>query len=250
MAKPQVMVVDDDPSIVELIRLNLESDGVEVLPAHGGAECLQLLETHRPDVIVLDIMMPNVDGWMVLMNIRDNPETAHIPVIMLTAKTQDLAKILAFRQGAQQYVTKPFNPIELSARVEGLMGTRVAPSPNGGPSVAPKVAGLQKIAVRKGGKTMLVPMDDVVYISARNKSTYVHTFDDQYLADASLAELADRLDRAGFHRTHRSYVVNLNKIREIVHDGGEHFVVLQDSDETRIKIARRQVRRFREAVGL
>lgn len=222
---------------------------MDVVPAYGGAECLSLLETQRPDVIVLDIMMPNVDGWMVLMNIRDNPETAHIPVIMLTAKTQDLAKILAFRQGAQQYVTKPFNPIELGARIQSLVGTRVTATRETSPSVT-KAAGLQKIAVRKGGKTMLVPMEDVIFISARNKSTYVHTVDDQFLADASLSDLAEKLDRVGFHRTHRSYVVNLNKIKEIVHDGGEHFVVMHDAADTRIKIARRQVRRFREAVGL
>lgn len=246
--RPQILVVDDDPSIVELIRLNLESDGADVIPAYGGAECLAVLERQRPDVIVLDIMMPNVDGWMVLMNIRDNPKTADIPVIMLTAKTQDLAKILAFRQGAQQYVTKPFSPAELSVRVQSLVGTRVTKATGAAPTT--KMDGLQKIAVRRGGKTMLVPMEDVVFISARNKSTYVHTADEQFLTDSSLGELADKFDPLGFHRAHRSYVINLNKIKEIVHDGGEHFVVLQDSEETRVKIARRQVRRFRQAVGL
>lgn len=222
---------------------------MDVVSAYGGAECLKLLETQRPDVIVLDIMMPNVDGWMVLMNVRDNPETAHIPVIMLTAKTQDLAKILAFRQGAQQYVTKPFNPDELSARIASLAGTRV--SKTAATAAQPVTsAGLQKIAVRKSGKTMLIPLEDIIYVSARNKSTYVHTVDDQFLADASLSELGEKLEPTGFHRTHRSYVINLNKIREIVHDAGEHYVVLQDDAETRIKIARRQVRRFRQAVGL
>jgi len=248
MAGPQVLVVDDDPEIVELIRLNLEDQGMQVLTALGGAECLQLLETMRPDVIILDIMMPHIDGWMVLMNIRDNPNTAHIPVVVLTAKTQDLAKVLAFRQGAQQYVTKPFNPVELAARIRSLAGTRVAIGEAA--AAKAKASALKKIAVGKGGKTMLVPLDDIVYISARNKSTYVHTSSDQFLADSSLTELADRLVDSGFHRTHRSFLINLNKIKEIIHDGGEHFVVLHDSDETRIKIARRQVRRFREAVGL
>lgn len=247
MARPQVLVVDDDPGIVELIRLNLESDGMDVVPAYGGAESLKMLETVHPDVIVLDIMMPNVDGWMVLMKIRDNPETAGIPVIMLTAKTQDLAKILAFRQGAQQFVTKPFNPEELAARIQGLVGTSVRAPEKAVPVT--KKAGLQKIAVRKGGRTVLVRMEDVIYISAKHKSTHVHTADDEFLTDASLSEICEKLDRFGFQRAHRSYAVNLNKIKEIVHEGGEHFAVLQDSAGTRIKIARRQVRRFREAVG-
>jgi two-component system, OmpR family, alkaline phosphatase synthesis response regulator PhoP len=69
---------------------------------------------------VLDIMMPRVDGWMALMDIRSDPLTASIPVIMLTAKTEELAKILAFKQGVQQYVTKPFNVAELAARVQSL----------------------------------------------------------------------------------------------------------------------------------
>jgi len=248
MARPQILVVDDDPGIVELIRLNLEGEGLDVIPAYGGAECLSYLQTARPDVIVLDIMMPNVDGWMVLMKIRDNPRTADIPVIMLTAKTQDLAKILAFRQGAQQYVTKPFNPAELAARIQSLVGTRVTNA--GAAAGVSSTASLQKIAVRKAGKTVLVPTDEIVFVSARNKSTYVHTVDEQFLTDFSLADLAEKYGRAGFHRTHRSYVVNLNRIREIVYDGGEHFVVLQDAAETRVKIARRQVRRFRQAVGL
>ena len=80
-------------------------------------------------MVLLDIMMPRVDGWMTLMEIRNNPATADIPVIMLTAKTQDLAKILAFKQGVQQYVTKPFNLMELAARIESLTrGRRRVPA--------------------------------------------------------------------------------------------------------------------------
>jgi CheY-like chemotaxis protein len=122
-----VLVVDDDPSIVEMIRLGLETDGMHVLGAGDGAEALDVLQHEPVDVILLDIMMPRVDGWMALMEIRTNPATADIPVIMLTAKTQDLAKILAFKQGVQQYVTKPFNILELSARVRSLVDTRELP---------------------------------------------------------------------------------------------------------------------------
>ena len=93
---------------------------MSVLGACDGGEGVELLTSERFDVVVLDIMMPQVDGWMALMDIRSNPATAKIPVIMLTAKTQDQAKILAFKQGAQQYVTKPFNIAELSARIESL----------------------------------------------------------------------------------------------------------------------------------
>jgi CheY-like chemotaxis protein len=80
-----VLCVDDDPSIVEMIRLGLETDGMRVLSAGDGAEALDVLAREAVDVILLDIMMPKVDGWMALMEIRNNPHTSDIPVIMLTA---------------------------------------------------------------------------------------------------------------------------------------------------------------------
>src|SRR5574340_484936 len=107
-----------------MIRMGLESEGMRVTSASAGAEALEALHNAPVDVVLLDIMMPKVDGWMALMEIRNNPLTADIPVIMLTAKTQDLAKILAFKQGVQQYVTKPFNILELSARIQSLMRGR------------------------------------------------------------------------------------------------------------------------------
>jgi DNA-binding LytR/AlgR family response regulator len=246
MGSPRVMVCDDDAAILEMIKISLETDGMEVLCCGDGAEALKVLETEHPDVIVLDIMMPKVDGWMVLMEIRNNPKTASIPVIMLTAKTQDLAKILAFKQGAQQYVTKPFNPMELSARIMNLAGTPVR-------SMAPveeQPGALNKLAVRKSGRTVLLSVDDIVYVAAKNKSTYVHTAEQQYLTDHTLGELTERLARFNFHRAHRSFLVNLDKVREIIKDDGDYVVVVDNREQTRLPVARRQVRRFRKAVGI
>lgn len=242
-----VLVVDDDASIVEMIRMGLEADGMHVLSAGDGAEALELLEHEAVDVILLDIMMPRVDGWMTLMEIRNNPATADIPVIMLTAKTQDLAKILAFKQGVQQYVTKPFNLMELSARVSSLVTNRprfTAPGQGGAESE------FHKLPVRKGGRTVLLEIDDIIYISAKNKSTYVHTFENQYLADLTLTELEGKLSADVFQRVHRSYMINLNHVKEIVRVDGAYMVVVKDRDETQIPVARRQVKGFRGVVGI
>lgn len=242
----RVLVVDDDNDVVEMIRMGLESDGMKVLGASDGGECTDVLAREHVDVVLLDIMMPRVDGWMTLMDIRNNPATAGIPVIMLTAKTQDLAKILAFRQGVQQYVTKPFNIMELSARVESLTrGLRRMSSDLGGGE-----ADFRKLAVRKGGRTVLLTIDDVVFLSARNKSTYAHTYENQYLVDLTLGELEAKMARESFSRVHRSYLVNLNKVKEILRADGCYVVVATDRDETHIPVARRQVRAFREAVGI
>lgn len=240
-----VLVVDDDASIVEMIRMGLEAEGMNVLSAGDGAEALEVLRREHVDVVLLDIMMPRVDGWMALMEIRNDPATADIPVIMLTAKTQDLARILAFKQGVQQYVTKPFNLTELIVRIQSLMRGR----PRAG--LPGNVEGdLRKLAVRKGGRTVLLNLEDVVYISAKNKSTYVHTYENQFLVDLTLTELEDRLGKDVFRRLHRSYMINLNMVKEIVRSQGAYMVVVADRDETQIPVARRQVRSFREAVGI
>jgi len=241
-----VLVVDDDPSIVDMIRLGLETDGMHVVSAGDGAEAPDVLGREPVDVILLDIMMPKVDGWMALMEIRNNPVTADIPVIMLTAKTQDLAKILAFKQGVQQYVTKPFNILELSARVRSLVKTRV----RAGEGIAGADGEFRKLAVRKGGRTVLLSIDDIIYVSAKNKSTYVHTYENQYLVDLTLGELEKKLARESFHRIHRSYIINLNCIKEILRMDGGYVVVATDRDETHIPVARREVKSFRESVGI
>lgn len=230
-----------------MIRMGLEADGMQVLGAGDGAEGIEVLSQNPIDVVVLDIMMPRVDGWMCLMDIRNNPDTADLPVIMLTAKTQDLAKILAFKQGVQQYVTKPFNILELSARVESLARGRKRMA---GDSLGGSETEFRKLAVRKGGRTVLLTIDDIVYVSARNKSTYAHTYENQYLVDLTLGELEDRMQRESFARVHRSYLVNLNKVKEILRVDGSYVVVVTDRDETHIPVARRQVRDFREAVGI
>lgn len=240
-----VLVVDDDHSIVEMIRLGLETDGMRVVSAGDGAEALDVLSREEVDVVVLDIMMPRVDGWMALMEIRNNPATATIPVIMLTAKTQDLAKILAFKQGVQQYVTKPFNILELAARVRSLATSRIRPAEAGNGE-----GEFRKLAVRKGGRTVLLGIDDIAYVSAKNKSTYVHTYENQYLVDVTLGDLEKKLLKESFHRIHRSYIINLNRVKEILRADGGYIVVAADRDETHIPVARRHVKGFRESVGI
>ncbi len=242
----RVLVVDDDPAVVEMIQMGLEADGMQVVGAEDGGECVSMLGRQRFDVVVLDVMMPSVDGWMALAEIRSNPQTAHIPVIILSAKTEELAKIHAFRQGVQQYVTKPFSVAELSARVESLVSSPIRLA---GASAAGDTE-FHKVAVRKGGRTVLLSIDDIVFVSARHKSTYAHTFEQRFIVDMTLSELEARLERESFVRVHRSYLVNLNSVKEILRVDGSYVVVAGDRDETNIPVARRQVRQFREAVGI
>ncbi len=114
-----ILVVDDEQEIADLVEIYLTNDGFEVIKASDGQECLQILEEH-PEimVIILDVMMPKMDGLEVCRRIRKN---SNIPIIMLSAKTADMDKILGFGTGVDDYVTKPFNPLELTARVKSQL---------------------------------------------------------------------------------------------------------------------------------
>ncbi|RJX19288.1 MAG: DNA-binding response regulator [Desulforudis sp.] len=114
----QVLVVDDEPKICELIRYNLERYHYGVITAFDGTSALELACRLRPNLIILDIMLPGIDGLEVCREIRRSPETAAIPIIILTARGQEIDKILGFELGADDYVTKPFSPRELMARVK------------------------------------------------------------------------------------------------------------------------------------
>ena len=116
--KKKVLVVEDDGNIAELLRLYLEKDGFEVFHAGDGAEGIHMAQTLSPDLILLDIMLPALDGWVVCSEIR---KTSQVPIIMLTAKGETFDKISGLEMGADDYVTKPFEVTELMARIHAVM---------------------------------------------------------------------------------------------------------------------------------
>ncbi len=120
-----VLVVDDDDDIREITQLALELGGTwSVLAADRGTTALTLAREHRPDVILLDVMMPVMDGPTTFHRLQEDPLTASIPVILLTAKAQDADVQEGFLAGADDYIRKPFSPRELSARVQAVLGRR------------------------------------------------------------------------------------------------------------------------------
>ena len=114
MAVGRVLVVDDEPEIRELCRVNLEFEGFEVLEAPNGFEALQIVREQHPDLVFLDLMMPGMDGWDVLRAIKEDDSTAHIPVILLTAKSGEEDQMRGWQEGILEYVSKPFNPLSLA----------------------------------------------------------------------------------------------------------------------------------------
>ncbi|GIV03309.1 MAG: response regulator [Armatimonadetes bacterium] len=117
----RILVCDDERSIVRLIQVNLERQGWEVITAYDGKEGLEKILKEKPDVVVLDVMMPYMDGFEVLKNLRREPDTQNIPVVMLTAKAQDKDVFEGYHYGADVYLTKPFNPMELVTFIKRIL---------------------------------------------------------------------------------------------------------------------------------
>ena len=114
----KILVVDDEALLVKGIRFNLQNDGYEVITGCDGVEAVELARSQSPDLIVLDVMMPRLDGLQACSRIR---EFSDVPIILLTAKADDMDKLLGFDQGADDYLTKPFNILELKARIRAML---------------------------------------------------------------------------------------------------------------------------------
>jgi diguanylate cyclase (GGDEF)-like protein len=117
----RVLVVDDDPDIARFIEVNLRAHGFEVHLATDGAEALDRVHEIRPDMVLVDVMMPRMDGFRVVERLRSDPRTANVSIIMLTAKALTADKVLGITTGADDYIIKPFDPVELVARVKGTL---------------------------------------------------------------------------------------------------------------------------------
>ena len=114
----KILIVDDEELLVKGIRFNLQQDGYTVVSGSNGLDAVELTKTERPDLIVLDVMMPEMDGLTACARIR---EFSDVPIILLTAKVEDMDKLMGFEQGADDYLTKPFNILELKARIRALL---------------------------------------------------------------------------------------------------------------------------------
>ena len=117
----KILVVDDEPDVLLLCRVNLEFEGYDVIEAHDGEEAIRKVVEEKPSLVLLDVMMPGLDGWKVLELLKHNQATQEIPVIMLTAKVREIDQIQGLSEGAADYVTKPFNPLALSRTVNDVL---------------------------------------------------------------------------------------------------------------------------------
>jgi DNA-binding response OmpR family regulator len=208
MAKYKILVVDDDRNIVDLVRLYLERDGYQVLVAYDGLEALKLARQRRPDLIVLDLLLPEVEGLDVCRILQAESK---VPIIMLTAKTTEEDKLIGLELGADDYVTKPFSPRELVARVRAVLRRVGQEAPEGPPEMhfADLVIDRRSHEVRVRGEVVdLTPTEFRLLEVLAEEPGRAFT----------RLELLDRVfgyDFVGFERTVDVHVKNLRKKIEL-----------------------------------
>ncbi|WP_374686383.1 response regulator transcription factor [Promineifilum sp.] len=200
----QILVVDDDREVVRLIRAYLEQAGFEVLAAHDGETAIHMIRRERPDLLLLDLMLPGRDGWDITRLVRGDPALAHIPIIMLTARVDDTDKIVGLELGADDYVTKPYNPREVVARVRARL------RPQGGGAAPTLRAGELELDVRRrevhvGGRPVeLTPTEFNLLHVLMEQAGYV-------LTRGELMRRGLGVDFEGVERTLDSHIRNLRQ---------------------------------------
>jgi len=199
------LVVDDDPKTVSLVKLYLESDGHKVLCAYDGVEALRLAREERPNLIVLDLMLPGMDGLQVCRTLRTESD---VPVIMLTAKTTESDKLTGLDLGADDYVTKPFSPRELAARIKVVLRRTVSESFERGPEQA--AYGELKMNFREHSVTVAGRPVSLTPTEFRLLGTLVREAG-QVLSREQLIQRVLGLDFDGFDRTIDVHILNLRR---------------------------------------
>jgi two-component system alkaline phosphatase synthesis response regulator PhoP len=206
MATRTILVVDDEPGIVTIARDYLDRAGFRVITAGNGADALRLARTERPNLLVLDLMLPGMDGLDVTRALRGDPATRLLPIIMLTARVEEADRLVGLELGADDYITKPFSPRELVARVRAVLrrseGERDAETTL---RVGDLQIDFQRRSVRVGG----TPVDltatefDLLAILARSPG--------RPFTRTQLLELAYDVSYAGFDRTVDAHIKNLRR---------------------------------------
>jgi DNA-binding LytR/AlgR family response regulator len=226
--KGTVLVVDDNPELVKGLSTLLGNGGYRVLSLTSGAAVAQTVRDEHPDLVVLDVMMPGVDGWDALQELRAEPGNDGVAVMMLTAKGTEDAKVRGFTLGADDYLTKPFSLAEFRLRVDALVrrSGRVRPDAS------------DRLQVVAGAGTELLDLDDVSFIEGIHNYTYVHTRSDRYLSRLSLGAI-EKKELPGFMRVHRSYVVRLAAVKGYRWVSKSSFKIqMDDAEHTELPVSR------------
>ena len=236
----KILVVDDDPVLCRGIGVALSTDGSVVRCESDSTHAVESAAMFQPDIVLLDVTMPGMDGWQVLQGLRRQSQTAKTPVIMLTALEADADKVKGFALGSDDYVTKPFNLQVLKARIAAVL-RRTVPARNEEP---------ERIPVVLGSRFEFVSTADVCYVEGIRNYSYVHTHQARYLSRLHLGALETRAI-SGFMRVHRSYIVNLSRVNGYGWASKSSYrLTMDDADKTEVPVSRALVSEVQRRLGI
>lgn len=222
MDQMNILVIDDDKEIAELVEIHLVSEGYRVWKANSAREGLQVLETQDIKLVILDIMMPGTDGLTLCKMIR---ETSTIPIIMLSARSTDLDKIIGLGTGADDYVTKPFNPLELTARVKSQLRRYTKFNPGSHDTKQDKEIILDHLTINKenhkvnvyGRDVKLTPIEfDILHLLASNVGRVFST-----------DEIFERVWNEKMYEANNTVMVHIRRIREKIEMDSQNSKIIK-----------------------
>lgn len=226
-AKASILVVEDDHVSRKILCDSLSLLNYDVLSANNGIEALGYLGSKKYDLLLLDVMMPGLSGFELLMRIRLKHSPGELPVILVTAKSQLDDIHAGFRAGANDYIIKPFSMDELSLRVENMLKLKKV--------LPPDDPGLM---IREKGSTRIIPYRNIIYISSTGKQTIIHTTGRDETASMMLKDIELKLPDP-FVRIHKQHIIHTPFLSGIRHIGsGRYEAVLNDEDDTRLVVGR------------
>lgn len=206
MATRTILIIEDEPEIVEIVRDYLQQAGFRAIVAYDGANGLRLARSERPSLILLDLMLPQVDGLDVLRTLRGDPSTRCLPVIMLTARIEETDRLIGLEMGADDYITKPFSPREVVARVRAVLRRTETSMDTGGLiQVGELVIDLQRRSVRCNETSIELTATEfnLLEILVREPG--------RPFSRTQLLEMAYDVSYAGFDRTVDAHIKNLRR---------------------------------------
>jgi two-component system alkaline phosphatase synthesis response regulator PhoP len=221
MSNERILVVDDDREIVRMVRGYLEQAGYGVTDAHDGETALHLLRRERPDLILLDLMLPKRDGWELTRLLRADPQLATVPIIMLTARIEDGDKIVGLELGADDYITKPFNPREMLARVRAIL--RISQRVQSGQPPQP----LQVGALRLDPERREVTVDDAAVELTRTEFGLLHALLQNPGYVYTRSELIEKALGYAYESIDRTLDSHIKNLRRKIGDDPRHPTYIQ-----------------------
>lgn len=245
--KLRTLIVDDEAPARSELRFLLEGfPEIEVIGESASAgEALKLIKALNHDVVFLDIQMPETTGLEMSAFLHDLEKPPLI--VFVTAYSEHAVK--AFELDAIDYLVKPINEDRLAQTVLKL--TKAVSKRIRTVNQPDSTGRLDKIPVEKHGKTILLSIDDIFFVNIKHDYVYINTFEESYLTSFTMAKLEERLAERSFFRTHRGFLVNLHKVKEIVPMfKGNYILKVKDKDISEIPVSRRQARKLKAYLGM